>query len=786
MAAAGDAGSLPGLLRELGGILGHLDGEQGWIAALRFGVAGGLAELGEGDGADPLFRQLLARNPKHLWAWIGLIEIAMGRGDAMGALALGREALGHIPQERLLRRKCAEVAEVAEGPEAAIVLLCDQPMASMVEEDLVLAIALHRSVGRVIEAGDLCARLIALTPVQAIAHLALIEIGLAQGDAEAACLAAEAALTHHPDHDEIILRAAQAHWMAGTAMRAESLASSLPGSSAFAPWSLMLRAEIAEARGAPAAARDLWSEALATGQAEVAAAAQAALSRLADAIPASDAGDPLSALEAALATGGGSVEVLLAQLAGQEDLPWFVALRLVDRLLQARHAAEARRFADACAQRPWSEGDRRAFVLEWLLLAEGPFAALDHLRAHPVPRRDAEACERLGRILLAAGLARLAARYLRRAGRQWPEQEGLLRRATEALIASGSAGQIGALLDGAWRQAPARARLACRVAAALAEGHPAAAVDACAGAAGPLPLTDLIEAQILTGDLAGAEASLGLLSASDGPEAEALICRPRATRLGSLLNEARILAALSPDQPGEGQGEEGAFFLRARAALLAKMPLVGGDAAQGEVPGALHLIWRGGMPPPEVAGRMTDGWQAATRRALCQWDPATALGWMAETLGPEAARAFAMAQDTDQRTDLLMLAVLSMEGGMVCTAEHVPGGCIDALSIGSGATLFLEGNGGIGMDCMIAPPGHGLVRAALDAALAACLSRESEHRWFKTGPGLMTRTVAGWQVEGRSASVHLHPAGRLQKVLHPCRLVGRAMPHQGAAPVRRR
>jgi tetratricopeptide (TPR) repeat protein len=765
MAAAGDAGSLPGLLRGLAGVLGDIDGDQGWIAALRFGVAGGLAELGDGDGAEPLFRQLLAGNPRHLWAWIGLIELVLGRGDATGALALGREALGHLPQERLLRRKCAEVAQAAEGPEAALVLLCDQPLAAMVEEDLALAIALHRSAGRVVEAEPFCARLVALSPAQAVAHLARIEIGLVAGDAVAACGCAEAALAHHPDHDEILLRAAQAYRLAGDDMRAESLARAVPEASPFAPWGVALRAEIAEAQGAADLARGLWSEALATGHAEV---AEVARSRLGSTPPDADTGDALSSLETALAAGDAAVAALLARLQTQGDLPWFVALRLADRLVQVGRLAEAQSLADACALCPWTEGDRRAFALEWLLLAEGPFAALDHVRAGPpVPRRDGEACERLGRILLAAGQAPLAARYLRMAARRWPGDDAILRRTTEAMIASGSAGQVAALLDGA----PAEAGLACLVAAALAVGDPSAAVAACAGADGALPLIDLIEAQLLCGDLPGAEASLACLSIDDGPEAEALICRPRATRLGSLLNEARILAALGPDVPADAGG----FFLTARAALLRRGPASPDGGAQAEVPGALHLVWRGGMPPPEVAERMVTAWQAATGRDLRLWDLATAGRWIADALGSEAARAFAMAQDAEQRADLLMLAVLSVEGGMVCSAEQVPGGALDTLVLGDGATLFLEGSGGIAMDCMIAPPGHALIRAALEAALAACLSRETEHRWFKTGPGLMTRVIAGSRAEVGSAPLTLQPAGRLRQILHPCRPVGRAM-----------
>ncbi len=763
---------MAGVLRDLAGLLGDVDRPEGWIAALRFGVAGGLAELGEGAAAAPLFRQLLAQNPAHPWAWIGLIGIAMERGDAVGALALGREALGYLPEDRLLRRKAAEAAEAAEGPGAALAILCDQPVAGMDEADLVFAIALHRSAGRVTEAGEFCARLIARSPGEAVAHLALIEGALTQGDAEAARVAAEAAVAHHPDHPEIILRAAQAFRMAGDGARAVDLCLSAPEGSAFASWFLALRAEIAEERGEVAAARELWSDALAIGQGDVSFAAQEALSRLdpsqeaaADAVL--ETGDAFVELEVALATGKGAVEVWLAQVEGHSDLPWFVAVRLLDRLWQAGRGVEAERLVAACAAQVWPEADRLAFDLERLLVLDGAFAALDHARSRRVVRRDAEACERLGRVLLAAGKARLAARYLRAAVRRWPGDGAILTRATEAMIACGSAEQVAALLDGPWRQAPEAARLACRVAAALAEGDPAAAVAACAGRQDAPPPMDLIEAQLLSGDLQGAEASLARLSVGDGPEAEALICRPRATRLGSLLNEARVLAAVAADWPEGSGGLEPEFFLAARAALVAVDPMQDGTRPQAEVPGALHLIWRGGVPPPDVVGRMANSWRSATRRAVRFWEPAGAMDWIGQALGHDIARACRQAQDAEQRADLLALAVLLVEGGMMCAAEQVPGGGIDDLADGGGATLFLEGTGGVSFDAMIAPPGHSVITAALEAATQACLSGENGHRWFKTGPGLMTRVVARSLADG-GADPCLYPASRLRQVLHPC------------------
>lgn len=809
---AGEAERLAALLRDVATELEGVEGQQGWLAALRFGVAGGLADHGEPELAEAGFRRILADTPTHLWAWVGRISLAMTEGDTGRAAALGREALGHLPSEALLRRKTAEAVEAAEGAAAAIEVLRVRPVNTMSADDLVYAIGLHRAARTVEGAADLCERLISLCPDAEMAHLARIEIGLHSGDATAAVAAAEAALTHHADHAEIVLRAAQAYRLAGRAARAADLASTAPHDSRFAPSFLVLRAEIAGEEGQSALALSHWSAVKAFGLPDLDAIADTALHQLASAsVPETskrpqqeletarpepqeiDSAALYAALEQALAEGADTVDDLLARLVNHTVLPWYLAFRLVERLWHSGGANEAAKLSEAFATRAWSDTDRQAFEIENRLLRYGPFAALDWVRAHPVGRRDREACERLARLLLAAGAGALAARYLRACCRRWPFDGALLRQTSVAMVSCGDAGGITGLVENLGASAPEADRLACRVMAAMAEGEPKVASAACREAAQagtmPLPRGELIEAQLLSGDLAAAEEVVGNMTVEDGPLEEALICRPRATRVGSLLNEARILFALSGGDASWAEADPAPlsadFFLPARSLVRSQLAEPRPVGLSGAIPDKLHVVWRGPTAQQETNDRLLTVWRTATRRAPIIHDQRSAGDWLRTHLGPEAARAHAMAPDDEQKADLTCLALLKVEGGIAVSAEQWPTGDVDAMAGEGGAQIFLDGSGGISMDALIAPAGHPLIARALDMAIASCLARENDHRWFKTGPGLMTRALARCLLAaGReSLGVAINPIARWRRLVHPCR-PGHAPPKTSREPAK--
>ena len=312
----------------------------------------------------------------------------------------------------------------------------------------------------------------------------------------------------------------------------------------------------------------------------------------------------------------------------------------------------------------------------------------------------------------------------------------------------------------------------------MAEGHPEQAVAACRAVEDTdgiaLPLVALIEAQVLVGDLPGAEASLARLSVEDGPLEEAMICRPRATRVGSLLNEARILAAMGEGEVAQGNPWDvaGDFFLSARGVILSHSEFPGTQASPDAGRQALQLVWKGADAGPHVTGRLQAAWRRASRRPVLIHDPQSAAIWLRDRIGVEAARAHALAADTEQKGDLISLAALMIDGGVVCAAEQWPTGDVDALDVGGGAAcVFVEGSGGISMDAILAPPAHPLIAMALDMVIASCLARENDHRWFKTGPGMMARALARYlsTADAARAPVCVRPIGSLRRVVHPCR-----------------
>lgn len=790
------------ILRDLAVSLSNLTGEHGWLAALRFGVAGGLAEAGEADLAEPLFRQLVAENPHHLWAWVGLVDLALVRGNAVAATDIGREALAILPDEPILRRKTAEALDLTEGPAVAIELMALRDIGA--SDDLAFVIGLHRKAGKVQDAADFCQRMLNLKPDHELSHLARIEIGLQSGDHESAVAAAAEALLHHPKHPEIVLRAAQAYRVAGDTQRAANLAGNAPLDTPFSPWLLQLRASIAEEQGDLEKARLLLGQIWDMGLPEFAEAAREALCRI-DAAAAQDPfvehvyqhvapaqtigderserdndfGQLLSKIEIALVEAAPTLYDLLDQFLGSADLPWYRALQVVE-LVGIKGSAElAESISSAFERQFWSTSDQHAFAIEDLLLRNGPRSALDWIRTHPVARRDSEAAERLGRVLLAAGTGRLAVRYLWSCCRRWPADPHLLELATQALIACGMADRIADLLSETSPHSDAARSLACHVSAAISLGHLTEALSLCeeieASSDARAPLVDMIEVSLLEANLTKAEAYAARLSIDAGPVEAALVSRPRATRVGTLLNEARILAALgwTVDHHSSADNYIGDFFLPARTRVTQRAPGVDTRISVSipELPNKIHVIWFENPKSNSERDQLLAVWRKASRRNLILHGEREAQSWLRDKAGKDAARAFAMAPEREQKADLMMLGTLLVEGGVALSSTQWPSGEVDHLfDLTAGAGMFLDGSGAVVTDVVMSTPGHSVIATAFDKAVASCLSRENDHRWFKTGPGLLTRSLALHLVDDvAEARVTLRALSTLRRLVHPYR-----------------
>lgn len=703
-------------------------GDEGWLAALRFGVAGGLAQTQHRDLAEGLYRDLLSANPTHLWAWIGLIDLYLARGDAAAAVAAGHAALGHHPQVDLVRRKTAGAIEQAQGPVAAIAFLDPLGDPPQDADGLSFAISLFRAAQNVTGVDPLCDALLALRPDDALAHLARIEAHFARGDDTGACAAGSAALVYHPDHAEIRLRTGQAHLRLGEIAQAAALC---------------------EAVSEPSLA------------AEFAALQQAVSQALSDDLP------PLD---------------LVPVIPDEADLPWYRLLADVVQALDRGDLALADQIAARAIAAPWSRADHRAFAIEYALLRHGPRTALMRVREDPVPLRDPESAERLGRVLLGAGHAGLAARYLWFCLKRWPDDAALLQLICNALHHAGHPERITEILDHVDALHDPGMVLAHRLAATMATGDAQALAKLCDLTRAALPdnppLTGLITAHLLCGELPAAEGYVRRLRTSDGPLENALIHRPRATWLGSLLNEARILAALPNDDRREADygGWQSASFLAARKALrhltegLPDMPVAPATAHAAHPLPPIHLAWQGLDPSNPDHQQVIAAWAEAFGQPRIMPTGEEAATWFAAHHGRRGAQAYALARQPAQKADLLRYALLLDQGGLALGAPQWPSRDMGRWLSRAGPAMFVrDAVGAVTTDVMLAPAGHPVIATALEMAITACLGRESDHCWFKTGPGLLTRAVAHNLAAlgpGRRQA-QLIPAWALRRYLHP-------------------
>ncbi|WP_439139595.1 hypothetical protein [Roseicyclus sp.] len=746
-----DPAEVASALVDLAHWLEGAQGDAGWLAALRFGVAGALAETSHQSLAEAGFRQIIAQRPAHLWAWIGLITLVLARGDPGQAAALGRAALDQLPDEPILRRKTAEALEQAEGPDAALACLgpgADPPRAP---EDLAYAIMLLRSAQRVAEVGPFCDALLDQRPADALALLARIELGLAQDDDDAALRAAADARAHHPNHAEIRLRSAQAHWRIGQTRLAAALIAPVPDDPTLAP-----------------AFDTLWAALVGA--------------------------DPdLGKVVADPAAIGSALDALLQKRAKQGDrsmfmklikesapLPWYHAIGLVARAHAAGQGALGEEIVAAIDADAWPAADQHAFAVEHSLLRHGPLAALDLLRATVIGMRDPEAAARLGRVLLRAGQATLAARYLGRCLRKWPGDADMLALACDAQIAAGRPDLVADLVTGGRVALDAGRALHYRFAAAFHLARPNQLRQLCKESEtvhmDKPPLASLIKAHLLLGDLAAAEAWLAKLDPKDDPLAAALIQRPRATWLGSLLNEARLLAVAVREKPMATAAASAPlaqdYFLHAHARIAAMqaMPVptpAPPDAGDGLQP--LHLLWPSPAPTTPEGQRLAAAWAAQMGRPVAAMSLDDGGEWLAQHHGAAVAKAYRLLRDPEQKADLLLYGHLLQHGGVGLGAPLWPRSGIAARLAAFGPTRLFRDDAGAPSTAMImCLPQDKVIALALDKAVAASLARETEHRWFKTGPGLLARALASLHLDGDIAdAVPIAPIALLYRAAHP-------------------
>lgn len=201
------------------------------------------------------------------------------------------------------------------------------------------------------------------------------------------------------------------------------------------------------------------------------------------------------------------------------------------------------------------------------------------------------------------------------------------------------------------------------------------------------------------------------------------------------LQALRACVAREPDSTSSAA----TLMLALRATGLFQRPSRTGAV----IPKRIVQYWSQGRPPPDIAALM-QSWRVLNpdHSHLLLSDPA-AMIWLRNHCRPEVLAAFQRATQIAQRSDLLRLAVLAVQGGFYADADDR---CVGKLSEhvpqGVGLVLYQEDFATLGNNFIGCVPGHPIIVGALEMAVQAINGGDTETLWLMTGPGLITRAAA--------------------------------------------
>ena len=251
----------------------------------------------------------------------------------------------------------------------------------------------------------------------------------------------------------------------------------------------------------------------------------------------------------------------------------------------------------------------------------------------------------------------------------------------------------------------------------------------------------------------------------------------RATFLGSVADEKRICDASRADVTAqEVTRHDVTSYYHPAAEILRCLPrgLPDQEAAQSDRVRRIYQYWD--KPDvPEMVGHIMQSWQRIDGWSYQRFNRGDALAWLAQTFDSKHARAFRTARRAAEQADFLRLCLLEVQGGLYADADDRLTGAPDALLSGTrGAVFFFETFGCLSNNVLYAPPGHVVIKTAREMACAALLRRDNDKVWLKTGPGLLTRALAGCVMDGLlintadpTKAVTLLPNDRLKRHVAP-------------------
>ena len=202
------------------------------------------------------------------------------------------------------------------------------------------------------------------------------------------------------------------------------------------------------------------------------------------------------------------------------------------------------------------------------------------------------------------------------------------------------------------------------------------------------------------------------------------------------------------------------------------------DGSAPLIPRRILQFWQGKECPDSVAAVASSWIQANPSYEHRIWTNTEASRFIAVYAPERVRQAFAKAASPHLRADLLQLAWLHLEGGVVaslntrCRLSLTPwfGPGIDAV-------LYQQGIGFLGSDFMAAVPGQQLIEALLDLACFMVLGEQGSNPWFLSGPGMLTLGFSRYYRQGLADLAAPPPPGlRLLRESQLCQRVSLNLP----------
>lgn len=684
-----------GRAREAVAVLLPLHESEPRDIALTLELAQAHRAAGDIAAALALFDEVLARDPSRHGAWIAKVELLAKAGRPEAAFAAAEEALARMPADRWLRLKRGVLLRDLKQPAAAVAAL--MPLRHDLPDDLAVMLELgqaHVARGDPAAGQAMFDAVLAADPAHRGAWLAKVEDALLRHD-QAALMALARGL-----HDRLG-READPH--------ASALLARILPQLEIARWGPEVAAWIEAVAALPVQAKpaDLWAL---HGVAQL-------------------HGLPVTCRR------------LLNGLLARPALPLSVALNIL-RWSDAQrgetgHLKMLLRSRLAAPECPF-------FDLHAAAMELGPAQAVARRRRQP--GRPAREIILLADLLVAAGREALAHRYLSVARRLQPAEASLRRRHLNALTAAGQVEEALRAAEELLAEAasPPDWKVGITALIALGQGERALELmDACSDPEHHRAFRrGRLELALRFGRFDEARA-LAAESATLGNARRAL--HFGLTLEGLQLTELR-LAELNRAAPTPSS-VEGRLIgpsiqaLDAHMARLAKRPPRRREGP-GRIPRNILQYWNTGKPPPALEAIM-HSWQAAEGYAYHLFDRLAALRFLAAELGADWAAALRLANHPAEQSDFFRLCFLAVKGGIYADCDDRLIGSLDELTAGeAGLVVFRERRGAIANNLLLAEPAHPVVIHAAVAAKQALLRKDNDSVWTKTGPGLLTRSVA--------------------------------------------